>query len=191
VTLRAIIERFLSPHLGYCYRCNRPWRTNAHRYVGNNTWQQLNRDRFYGLIGVRSHTTYYSDAADAVTRSGSGCFPLCENCWSALTPPERLPYYEQLLVSWEKYGPVDKALKAAIRDDVGVMERRNQLLRGSIVIFDWIPTLRFVGDPTTSATHAERRLMLANDFDRLRATSSSAAIDMGLPWRFQMRLVGV
>jgi len=38
------------------------------------------------------HTTQYTE--------GSGCFPLCEKCWSELTPPERLSYYRQLWQKW-------------------------------------------------------------------------------------------
>jgi hypothetical protein len=28
------------------------------------------------------------------------CFPLCEECWSALTPAARWPYYEALIADW-------------------------------------------------------------------------------------------
>ncbi len=38
------------------------------------------------------HMTYYS--------SVSGCFPLCESCWSELSPQERLPYYATLVGKW-------------------------------------------------------------------------------------------
>lgn len=41
---------------------------------------------------VDEHTTPYSMT--------SGCFPLCEPCWAALTPEERLPYYETLIARW-------------------------------------------------------------------------------------------
>ena len=40
----------------------------------------------------KHHDTQYTE--------GSGCFPLCEDCWSELTPQERLPYYYQLWRSW-------------------------------------------------------------------------------------------
>jgi hypothetical protein len=42
---------------------------------------------------VEEHDTKYS--------SSGGCFPLCESCWSALTIPERLPYYRDLMYTWE------------------------------------------------------------------------------------------
>jgi hypothetical protein len=44
----------------------------------------------------KGHSTYY--------KSGSGCYPLCEECWSELTPDERLPYYRALWVDWQSYG---------------------------------------------------------------------------------------
>jgi len=28
------------------------------------------------------------------------CFPLCEWCWSTLTPMERVPYYDALVNNW-------------------------------------------------------------------------------------------
>ena len=40
-----------------------------------------------------SHTTPYCGRP--------GCFPLCEECWSSLTPSTRLPYYLQLVDLWE------------------------------------------------------------------------------------------
>jgi hypothetical protein len=32
----------------------------------------------------------------------SSMFPLCETCWSKLSPEERLPYYYQLINQWGK-----------------------------------------------------------------------------------------
>lgn len=40
----------------------------------------------------KEHTTMYT--------LGRGCFPLCETCWSGMTPEERLSYYRQLWLSW-------------------------------------------------------------------------------------------
>lgn len=39
------------------------------------------------------HRTPYTD-------DGSGCFALCEFCWSRMTPAERLPFYETLMAQW-------------------------------------------------------------------------------------------
>ena len=50
-----------------------------------------------------SHVTNYSQT--------SGCFPLCEECWTELTPDERLPYYALLAGLWideaQHYGRQD------------------------------------------------------------------------------------
>lgn len=98
--MRAAIERFLSPGLSSCYRCRRPWKFPKQKRIGLRTYQQLHRDRFYGLVGVESHTTNYKD--------GRGCFPLCEGCWAALSPEERLPYYRQLVVEWIRQLPEER-----------------------------------------------------------------------------------
>jgi hypothetical protein len=45
---------------------------------------------------VDGHSTDYGH--------GRGLFPLCEKCWSELTPKERLPYYEDLMEIWKKQG---------------------------------------------------------------------------------------
>lgn len=45
---------------------------------------------------VRHHDTSYSDSR--------GCFPLCEKCWSELTPECRLPYYKKLHDEWKRQG---------------------------------------------------------------------------------------
>ncbi len=45
---------------------------------------------------VDGHTTMHSE--------GLGCFPLCESCWSALTPKERLPHYRKMYEWWESFG---------------------------------------------------------------------------------------
>jgi hypothetical protein len=78
---RAAIERMLSPGLGTCKRCRRPWNS---------------RNR---MIGVEHHITDFAN--------GHGCFPLCEGCWQALTPEERLPYYKELMDEWDADGDED------------------------------------------------------------------------------------
>lgn len=46
---------------------------------------------------------------------GRACFPLCQECWSELTPEQRVPYYEQLLKWWHNMGPpVEGAMAEAI-----------------------------------------------------------------------------
>lgn len=109
MTLRARIERLLSPGLGRCYRCERPWRVTATRRVWGAivpTRRQIDRDRFWGLVGVDPHTTPYG--------GGQACFPLCEGCWSGLTPKDRLPYYNLLLVDWQRLAWFDDRLCAEV-----------------------------------------------------------------------------
>lgn len=51
--------------------------------------------------------------------------------------------------------------------DVGVMERQNQLLRNSIIIFDWIPSVKFYA----GINHEARRAELVKDFEILPAAT--------------------
>ena len=44
----------------------------------------------------KGHSTHYSE--------WSGCFPLCEECWSELTPETRLPFYQRLYTEWQRQG---------------------------------------------------------------------------------------
>ncbi len=101
MSARALLERLLSPGLGWCYRCLRPWKVNARKKIGKRSYQQLGRLRWWGLIGVESHSTRYSESA--------ACFPLCEGCWSKLTPKERLPYYDMLVEEWIRQMPSEEA----------------------------------------------------------------------------------
>jgi len=53
-------------------------------------------DQVFGRCGrcnrswkwVKGHATNYTES--------SGCFPLCDSCWKALTPEQRLPFYRKL-----------------------------------------------------------------------------------------------
>lgn len=40
------------------------------------------------------HPTQYDE--------GEACFPLCEECWSQLTPETRLPYYRTVWIVYQK-----------------------------------------------------------------------------------------
>jgi hypothetical protein len=42
------------------------------------------------------HITHYTE--------GSGCFPLCDECWMELTPESRLPFYRELYLEWQRQG---------------------------------------------------------------------------------------
>ena len=60
---------------------------------------------------VKEHSTEYA--------RGRACFPLCESCWSALTPGQRLHYYRELWDEWEADGVnKDGEMWDAIRDAV-------------------------------------------------------------------------
>lgn len=64
---------------------------------------------------VKWHDTSYG--------RGHGCLPLCQMCWSELTPEQRLPYYLELIASWhERYphdaGPTFDEEWAQVRDAV-------------------------------------------------------------------------
>lgn len=42
----------------------------------------------------KSHATMHSDSR--------GVSPLCADCWDGLTPEERLPFYEAIILVWER-----------------------------------------------------------------------------------------
>lgn len=80
----------------------------------SNYWGRLS-----GLAGCRRcgdsfewkpfHITIYEVRVDVTAKgigggSSNGCFPLCEDCWSELTPEQRVPYYEQLADVWRQGG---------------------------------------------------------------------------------------
>lgn len=45
-----------------------------------------------------------------------GCFPLCEKCWAECSIAERLPFYDELIATWERLGPpVSAEKREAIR----------------------------------------------------------------------------
>ena len=90
--LIVMLARFFSPGYGWCYCCGMPWRF------------------------TKPHTTHYGGLHRHGISYGSGCFPLCERCWEGLeTPERRMPYYEQLIHSWNK-GAIDYGLSTAFLD---------------------------------------------------------------------------
>ena len=95
IQLLGLIERALSPGLGYCFRCRRPWSTR--------------------LFGVEYHETMYA--------SDRGCFPLCQGCWEELGSAEaRLPYYRLLWELWESQGSDERdwdQLRAGVYAEAG------------------------------------------------------------------------
>jgi hypothetical protein len=63
---------------GSCFRCGHGWQESE-------AWTETKSLH-------EPHVTTYNDR-------GFGIFPLCESCWSDLTPEERLPYYYELMRS--------------------------------------------------------------------------------------------
>jgi hypothetical protein len=66
------------------------------------------------------HSTQYS--------YGSGCFPLCEECWEELgTPQARMPFYRDLWESWQQYGPLNGVPMETIWEQmkIAVMNEEN------------------------------------------------------------------
>lgn len=43
---------------------------------------------------VKKHVTQHSEK--------EATFPLCENCWAGMSPKDRLPFYEALIIQWEQ-----------------------------------------------------------------------------------------
>lgn len=83
--LRRIIgklSQFFDPGHSWCYRCGRTWSV------------------------CQEHTTWYEK--DEYTEFGTGCFALCQTCWSELSNRQRVPYYRMLLKRWMEGGDKDK-----------------------------------------------------------------------------------
>lgn len=57
-----------------------------------------------------SHSTRYSESAS--------CFPLCEECWDALTPTERYSFYMEMVRDWTRTGGVAEGTQEAIEKAV-------------------------------------------------------------------------
>lgn len=82
---RGVLDRLLHPSFGSCGRCGMTWAT------------------------VKGHETPYEWFGEFTEANGervaaAACFPLCVECWTDLTPAERLPYYRALFTRWELYG---------------------------------------------------------------------------------------
>lgn len=106
IRIWAALERALSPGIGTCSACQRPWKAQRQIQTGHNTWTALGGDEYFGLIGVEGHITMYT--------SSSGCFLLCKTCWNKLSVSERLLHYEWLMDKWTAQGRKDGAREAII-----------------------------------------------------------------------------
>lgn len=73
----------------------------------------------YGACG-RCHTNWHfcEGHSTDVPGTGSGLFPLCEQCWAELAPAQRLPYYRELYESWREHRDYSwDTLKAAVLNE--------------------------------------------------------------------------
>jgi len=84
---------------GWCTRCGRSWGFRP-------------RQDYTGKLGLQHHSTPYclrevGGQCDVEGCEGRGieshgaCFPLCEDCWSELTPEQRVPFYQILMDHWK------------------------------------------------------------------------------------------
>jgi hypothetical protein len=48
--------------------------------------------------------TEFKEEADAFKGLPTSCFPLCQHCWSELSPQKRIPFYKMLYNEWLKQG---------------------------------------------------------------------------------------
>ena len=70
--------------------------------------QQANRvlqQAGYGTCGRCNTAWPLVKSHDTQCEEGWGMFPLCEDCWAALSPEERWPYYEALVEKWRLDSP--------------------------------------------------------------------------------------
>ena len=69
----------------------------------------------YGACGRCGDTFNWKPWHETQEDGNRGCLPLCESCWSALTPETRLPYYRELFESWVIQDPARwNAMEAAV-----------------------------------------------------------------------------
>ena len=60
----------------------------------------------YGSCGKCETTWAFVEGHSTIYLNGSGCFPLCELCWSELLIEDRLPFYRSLVEHWISSGEV-------------------------------------------------------------------------------------
>lgn len=86
--------------------------------AGNNVAQRNTNGRAAGYSGCarcggtwdwkRGHSTWYKGGdgtpdSSGFSITGFGVSPLCEECWAALSPEKREPYYNQLVDAWHRW----------------------------------------------------------------------------------------
>lgn len=93
------------PGYGCCGRCERTWdlvRGHSTPYGDAEWWVSgpATNDVFQ-VVGWDDAIAFNEKGERLmVVKDGMSMFPLCEGCWSKLTPKQRLPFYREL---WDKY----------------------------------------------------------------------------------------
>lgn len=83
----------------------------------------IGRSRGYGGCQCCGDTWDWKESHVTELANGTGCFPLCEECWQSKTPEERLPFYNGLLDWWISMAPdqrehIDKERRPALQEAV-------------------------------------------------------------------------
>lgn len=94
LSLKAYRSRMNS--FGSCSRCLVPWSL----VKGHSTDYCPHEPGAHALEGASFLVDDVWIPAEQYVMRCKGAFPLCEGCWSALTPRERFPYYLQLIDEW-------------------------------------------------------------------------------------------
>lgn len=92
-------QRALNPGRAWCTRCGRTCGDRSHTTpycvaeVGGTCSTNLKMLDEHGNVvpGTDAHVKLDAHA---------GAFPMCQECWSELTPEERVPFYEILIDHW-------------------------------------------------------------------------------------------
>lgn len=95
------VDRMLHPGYSGCARCGFTWAT-VEGHATPYEWT----DKALKLVFSEGESKPSIVQLPEAMPSRS-CFPLCESCWSSLTPEQRLPYYRQLWDSWHQWGTPD------------------------------------------------------------------------------------
>lgn len=101
---RRLTNHILHPGYSCCGRCCRTWDVvNGHSTPhGDAVWEVTTPnapDSYFSMEGVPNDGGTHT----VTVPNGVSSFPLCEECWQALTPKTRLPYYRQLIDERKKW----------------------------------------------------------------------------------------
>ena len=90
----ALASQEKNPTMSFCQRCGL-------------TWADVEpHDTYYHTENYNYPPSTQESDQPKISSCTYGIFPLCEYCWSELTPEERLPYYRRVWELWHKYDPI-------------------------------------------------------------------------------------